>query len=199
MHIHYHLQCPIYMICDVFGFGHKFLGHYESQLDNFMVEGMCWDDCLYNSFVIGIFAALKKDFSVWMLSSKSIWFFESSVVSMSCHRNRGSLHGKNKKETIKGIDPILVSYYKILSQKKKKKTGSWQFWWEQGSMWILVSHHKDWQSHLVKSYISKMLQNFIANSSVARNIRHRYVAASLWGPNTHSSLWSTSRPTGVSS
>ena len=120
MHIHYHLQCPIYMICDVFGFGHKFLGHYESQLDNFMVEGMCWDDCLYNSFVIGIFAALKKDFSVWMLSSKSIWFFESSVVSMSCHRNRGSLHGKNKKETIKGIDPILVSYYKILSQKKKK-------------------------------------------------------------------------------
>jgi hypothetical protein len=44
-------------------------------------------------------------------------------VSMSCHRNRGSLHGKNKKETIKGIDPILVSYYKILSQKKNKKLG----------------------------------------------------------------------------
>ena len=40
MHIHHHLQHPIYTICNVFGFGQKFLGSYESGLDNF-VEVQC--------------------------------------------------------------------------------------------------------------------------------------------------------------
>ena len=69
------------------------------------------------------------------------------------------------------------------------------YMWEAGDfsenrdMWILVSHHKDQQSHLVRSYISKTLRNFVANGSVAS--KHIYVAALLWGPNTHSSLFMT--------
>ena len=39
-------------------------------------------------------------------------------------------------KTNKGIDPILGSYYEILSPKKK--LGGWWFWWEWGGMCILV-------------------------------------------------------------